>query len=96
MLIIVVVRVELVSRPFAFAWKLRCAVMRSTSSVVRSRFALSRAPALIEPYPAEPGSPSDTDPDSADSRNVESPNCRRPFGVEVGEDYLTLEVLGTV
>src|SRR5210317_585928 len=82
MLIIVDVNVDEVSIAFAFAWKFRCAVIRSTSSDVRSTFALSLAPARIVPKPAPPGSPSVGAPDSLDSKKVESPSCRSPLGVE--------------
>ena len=82
MLIIVEVRVEDVSIAFALAWKFRCAVIRSTSSDVKSTLALSLAPARIVPNPAPPGSPSVGAPDSLDSRKVESPNWRNPLGVE--------------
>jgi hypothetical protein len=76
------VKVDDVSIAFALAWKFRCAVIKSTSSDVKSTFALSLAPARIVPKPAPPGSPSVGVPESLDSKKVESPNWRKPFGVE--------------
>ena len=54
---------ELVSIAFALAWKFRCAVIKSTSSAVKSTFERSRAPARMVPNPAAPGSPRVASPD---------------------------------
>jgi hypothetical protein len=68
MLIIVDVSADEVSIAFAFAWKFLWAVIRPTSSVVRSTFDLSLAPALTVPKPAVPGSPKVASPDLADDK----------------------------
>ena len=60
------VMVLLVSIALALAWKFRWAVIRSTSSCVKSTLARSVAPARIEPKPAEPASPILATPDVAD------------------------------
>jgi hypothetical protein len=68
MLMMALVMVELVSIALALAWKLRCAVIRSTNSWVKSTLARSVAPARIEPKPAEPASPTLAMPEVAEAR----------------------------
>ena len=68
MLIIVEVNADDVSIAFALAWKFLCAVIKPTSSVVKSTFDLSRAPARIVPKPAVPGSPNVAAPDFAEDK----------------------------
>ena len=68
MLMMAWVIVLLVSMALAFAWKLRWAVIRSTSSCVKSTLARSVAPARIEPKPAEPASPILATPEVAEAK----------------------------
>ena len=96
MLIIVEVRVEDVSIAFALAWKFRCAVIRSTSSDVKSTLALSLAPARIVPNPAPPGSPSVGAPDSLDSRRLSHLTDVTRWVSKKWTIRSFLEVLGTV
>ena len=72
------VRADDVSIALAFAWKFRCAVIKPTSSVVKSTLDRSRAPARIVPKPAVPASPNAAAPDFADDKYELSPFWRRP------------------
>ena len=61
------------------AWKLRCAVIRFTSSSVISTFDRSSAPDWIDPKPSVPASPMMGSPDDAVCTNVALPTCFKPF-----------------
>ncbi len=67
-----------VSSAFAFAWKLRCAVINPTNSAVRSTLEPSKAPDRSEPKFDEPGSPILGRPDLAVATNVLSPSWFKP------------------
>ena len=62
------VKADDVSMALALAWKFRWAVIRPTSSVVRSTLDRSRAPARMVQKPAVPASPKAAAPDLADDR----------------------------
>ena len=66
------------SREREFAWKLRWAVMRSTSSVVRSTLDCSSADDLMEPNVPEFGVPGKASPESRDWRQEVSPTWASP------------------
>ena len=74
--------VELVSIALALAWKLRCAVIKSTNSCVKSTLARSVAPARSVPKPALPAVPRMGLPEDAEAKKLESPIWRNPEGLE--------------
>ena len=71
-----------VSIALALAWKLRCAVIKSTNSCVKSTLARSVAPARKVPKPALPAVPKIGLPEAAEAKKLESPIWRKPTGLE--------------
>ena len=86
-----------VSIALAFAWKFRCAVMRSTSSAVRSTFERSREPALRVPKPAEPGSPKDASPESEVAKKAGISDLSKALrAAEIRNNYFPERLLASV
>ena len=66
------------SSALEFAWKFRCAEIKSISSVVKLTLACSRALELIEPKVPELASPASGVPESKLSRQEVPPICVKP------------------